>query len=91
MGPSTSSEMGDAPITWAELKAWSEVSNTFLDSWEVNILKRLANEYVYQLNISSDPAMGPPWQAEAVIEIPEETNARIDSKLKSLPRSLFAK
>jgi len=40
------SGMGISPITYSELKAWTELTGVQLSHWEVDVIKRLDNKVV---------------------------------------------
>jgi len=57
-GPAQAAGMGLAPISSAELSAWSDRTCTDLLPWEFNAMRRASGEYCAELN---SPGDFPPW------------------------------
>jgi len=47
---SRQSGFGISPISYSELKAWSELSSTYLYTWEVSIIRRMDQCFIKVIN-----------------------------------------
>lgn len=57
IGPS----LGGEPVTFQEIEAWSRMTGTRLNTWEVSTLHGLSLAYVDELNAASDPVRPAPY------------------------------
>lgn len=55
--------MGLSPLSWQEIKAWSELTETKLDLWETLSIRNLSNIYTTELSQGSDPKRAAPYVA----------------------------
>ncbi len=52
MGVMCFSGMVNVPLTWSEIKSWSELTGTVFSVWEVQTLRRASEIYVEQVDLS---------------------------------------
>ncbi len=67
MGLYKNSGFGHEPISWSEMKAWSEITNTKITPWEAKVLMKLSIAFVYQMSISKNSSCISP-----VVEVDED-------------------
>lgn len=65
-GPCVSSGMGLAPVSFQEIKAWSEMTGTILTSWEYLALRELSVTYVSQHAESESPKCPAPYTSDDI-------------------------
>lgn len=66
IGAVQNTSMGMSPLTWQEIKAWGEVTDTKLDTWELATIKNLSNIYTAELSHASNPKRASPYTAKVV-------------------------
>lgn len=52
---------GATEITWKEMQAWSELTNTPLQLWEAQTLKEMSATYVREYHAATDKNRPPPY------------------------------
>jgi len=77
IGPTLLAGMGTGPITFGEIRAWTELTGVELDPWEVRFLRRLSHEYLSESHNATKRGAPAPWRAaDAPPEI-SETQSRL--------------
>ena len=61
LGPTTSTGMGEAPISHTELRDWQYNTGIELDSWEVRTMHRLSLEYLSESQSATKSDAPAPW------------------------------
>lgn len=56
--------MGIAPLTWQEIKAYNEVNELQMCTWEMGLIKRMSEVYCSEYAQSSDPKRPSPYEVE---------------------------
>lgn len=79
---------GLAPITFQEIKSWSEITGNDVTYWEATVLRKLSNYYCHQCELSREPECPPPWTP--VQEITLETRANVDGFFRLLAKKYEA-
>lgn len=54
--------MGVVGLSWAEIKAWSELSGTALEYWEFEVIKELSDAFAAMLREAKD------WECKPVFD-----------------------
>lgn len=75
--------MGLSPVSWQEIKAWSELTETKLDLWETLSIKNLSNIYTTELSQGSDPKRAAPYVATVQVN---DWGSRFATMLRSLKK-----
>lgn len=63
-GPTLPSAMGATPLTHQEIWAWQQNMNIELCPWEVNSLREMSRQYLFELLQSDKHDSPPPWVPE---------------------------
>jgi hypothetical protein len=61
IGPTLALGMGEGPVTQSEIRAWQHNMDVQLQPWEVQLLRRLSQEYLAQAHQATDPGCKPPY------------------------------
>jgi hypothetical protein len=61
IGPTVAAGMGEAPISHGEIRVWQDNTGVELQTWEVQLLRRLSIEHLNQSQLASDPHCKPPY------------------------------
>ncbi len=61
VGPVEAGGMGQVPISWATIHAWSALTFTRLSSWEARMLRRLSSDYLAEIHAAEDHTRPAPW------------------------------
>lgn len=64
IGPSVAGGMGEAPIGYRDMQAWSEITGVELLPWEARILRRLSGAYLAQKNDARKADCPAPYTGE---------------------------
>jgi hypothetical protein len=80
-GPVANDGIGVRGLSWMELQAWRDLTETWADAWEMATLHRLSAEYAYARDRGSEKDCEPYWSAadvgEAVIEQSQRAGATL--------------
>ena len=82
IGTSMSGGMGVTPLTWSEIKAWSDLTDNRLASWESTIIMRLSQIFVSSYNKFDDKDFETPFSVEEFDR--EAASKSIGNMLRSL-------
>lgn len=63
LGHAVSNGNGFNPISYQEIKAWTELTGIELNGWEAETLHDLSISYIVGYNAGRDPASAPYWQS----------------------------
>jgi hypothetical protein len=66
VGPTEPSANGPIAVTWREINAWKQATETAITREELVMLRKLSGEYVAQYNRSDNPNEPPPNRAQHV-------------------------
>lgn len=83
IGPAVSAGMGEAPIGWQDMAAWSDLTGIELDAWEARTIRSLSEVFVAERHRARKPACMAPYSA-----LPAENRARVDTQFKALVGAL---
>lgn len=61
--------MGIVELTWQEIKAWREETETDITLWEKDVLKKMSQAYCAEYHAASDPKRPAPYTPEVEEEI----------------------
>lgn len=87
MGPTVPAGPSVGPVTFQEMRAWSEVTGVFLEPWEYRTLRRLSADYLAELQrASKHDAIAPTRQGEP--ETGEQKRLRAKQMDRALSRFL---
>lgn len=85
VGPMNTLGMGPSPITYTDIKHWSEITNTHISPLDAHLLRHLSREYVSQFNASKENnAPAPALEDQKTIE---EQRSTVVSKFKAFAQS----
>ena len=67
-GPVCATGMGSGPLTWQELHAWNEATQSGLSAWELETVRQLSQSYAAEAHRAREPNAAPPHieQAERI-------------------------
>lgn len=65
VGPTQPGGMGDVPLAYGEIAAWSRTTATPLEPWQAQLLRHLSREFLDARAKGADPMALPPWQVVA--------------------------
>lgn len=82
IGAALQSGMGLSPITWQEIKSWSDCTGMKLSPWELITLKEMSHAYAVELSQKQDRKRQAPWKTRV------ETKEELGNRLKAVFRSL---
>jgi len=68
VGPTQAGAMGEAPLSYVELKAWQAQTGLQLQPWEAQLLHRLSREYLAAAVAARAPDSPAPYLSEESIE-----------------------
>lgn len=71
-----------APLDFAEIRHWCDLTGTELTPWESETLRVLSEAYVVQLSKSHDPNAEPPHDARSLDEMRERTSNQFQRLFK---------
>jgi len=69
--------------SWQEIKAWSELTGNYLETWEASLIWKTSTAYLNQFQKSSDMSCPCP-----VAPIEQNDAVTVDKKVKSIMRSI---
>ncbi len=89
VGPAAGTGFGLAPISWSEMRAWTELTATQLASWQAEALVLMSRAYVGEYNEASRTTGSPsPWTDDEGEEKRQESVAdTLRSGLRALKRA----
>jgi len=82
IGPSKSSGQGPAILDWADIKAWSDLTNATLDLWELLVIREISKAFVSQYYMSEGAIVPAPYQPE------DYDKTKVSSRIGGLLRGL---
>jgi hypothetical protein len=62
LGPANSNGMGLSPVSYSEIRDYSEITNTHLTPWDAHMLRHLSRVYVGQYNLSKEINTPAPYE-----------------------------
>ena len=62
VGPAANNGMGQAPVSYSEIKAWAELTDTRLSPWDAEMIRRLSRVYVQESIRAKDPGAPAPYR-----------------------------
>ena len=81
-----SSGFGAEPISWSEMRAWSELTGHDLTPFEAETLRLMSESYVAEaIKFTKEAAPPPPWLPEGS-DYHKQLNDRLKSGLASMAR-----
>lgn len=81
--------MGEGPISWRDLEAWSSQIGVELEPWEARLLVALSGDYVAERYRARKPDCPPPWNEFE--EKPETARDRVTGQFAAMFRALARK
>lgn len=82
IGPSKATSAGPAVIDWVDIKAWVDLHELRLDSWESLVVREISKAFVSQFYASNGTLVPSPYQP-AVIDH-NAASDRVGSVLRGL-------
>lgn len=76
-GPINNGGMGQAPISWTDIKDWSSLTGINITGWEAGVLKKLSSAYLSEYQQAKDPVRIAPYQPE----LTEDRRERVSDKI----------
>lgn len=64
VGPVAANGMGSAPLGWAEIAAWQEMTGNDLNAWEARTLRRLSRDFHDQMHKAKEATCPAPFVAQ---------------------------
>jgi hypothetical protein len=55
VGPTGQGAMGEVPLTWAEVDAFTRLSPEITEPWEARILVQMSRDYLTEKGLGADP------------------------------------
>lgn len=87
-GSVSSGGMGIAALSWQEIQAWINVTETELEMWEKLLIRRLSQEYCSEYSSASDVSRPAPFNHIVLEEINREAlSNNLKEKLRGLAKS----
>lgn len=62
MGLTEAAGMGVAPISWATLHSWQQVTGIRLPAWEARMMRKLSTAYLVESRKAEAETCPPPWR-----------------------------
>ena len=84
LGYATRGMNGLEPITFADVSAWSNLTEPFLDNDTLAMLVRLSREYAYHSNISIDPKTPEPYTTTSIVVDMAKRRADVERKMRAM-------
>lgn len=81
IGPTVPAGMGEAPISWEALDAWTRRTGIELDVWEARTIRRLSSAFIAQRYDAKKPACPAPYNG---VEQPAEVRDMVSEQFKAL-------
>ena len=85
VGPTEPSANGPIAVTWKEINAWKQATETAITREELVMLRKLSGEYVAQYNRSDNPHEPPPNSAGEKVD-----KTAVSQDLKAMLRGAAA-
>ena len=82
IGPSKSTGQGPTVIDWVDIKAWVDLNELQLDSWEVLVVREISKAFVAQYYMSEGSLVPSPYQPPKIDH--EVASTRIGNLLRGL-------
>ena len=57
---------GDSPISYQDIKAWSDITGHVLDGWEASTLRQMSSAYLAEYHAASEPNRQPPYTTSTI-------------------------
>ncbi|WP_347271797.1 phage tail assembly chaperone [Rhizorhabdus histidinilytica] len=73
--------MGISPTSWAEIDAWSRMTDVRLAPWQARLIRQLSVDYVAESRRAEDEHCPPPWRAPVTAEEVNSEEARLRAVL----------
>jgi hypothetical protein len=86
LGLSESNGMGSVPVSWGNIKAWADATQTDLSPFELETLFQMSKNYANELNIATDPKRPAPYINLSAERI-EQNRSAVADKLKNIFQS----
>lgn len=88
IGPTAPGGMGDAPISWQDMAAWSQVTGIELDPWEGRTLRRLSIAHINQKYAAKKPGCIEPRLEADRAKAEEVSRDRVSSQFAAMVKAL---
>lgn len=62
IGIVTPTGMGQTPISWQEIAAWSQMTGVKLEPWEARLIRSLSVKYVAESRAAENETYPAPWR-----------------------------
>lgn len=83
-GQITQTAQGIVPLTWCEIKAFLELNEVDLCTWEIKLLKRMSEAYCVEYSRGSDPDRKAPYSPSVKLEQEVDQVAKAINIMKGL-------
>lgn len=80
MGASSSTGMGQIPLSWQEIESWQNQHGILLKPWELSIIRKASAIYVEQVQLAAKADCPPP--GKVVEQEPDKLAQHIKSILR---------
>lgn len=84
VGQITQTAQGIVPLTWCEIKAFLELNEIDLCTWEIKLLKKMSDTYCVEYSRGSDPDRKAPYTEQAKSEQEVDQVAKAINIMKGL-------
>ena len=75
---------GIIPLTYGDLKSWSEMTVRSVNPWEAQLLIKLSRQYCGQTNISKEKGIEAPYKAKVTNNDMVRVREKADDKIRNL-------
>lgn len=83
IGPTVATGMGEGPIGWQDMTAWSELTGVELDPWEAKTIRSLSSAFVAERHRARKPGCLAPYST-----LSADNRGRVDAQFKALVGAL---
>lgn len=84
IGPSSANGMGESPIDWASIAAWSGQIGIVLNAWEARTIRRLSQDFIHMRFEARKASCPAPFDPDA------DDEAKGDDRVTAQFRAMMA-
>jgi hypothetical protein len=79
-GPVNNGGMGQSPLSWTDIKTWSDMTGVEVSGWEGATIRRLSSSYLSEYQQAKDPSRPAPYSPN----ITEHGREQVSNKIGSI-------